>query len=55
MDISAPQEEELLISEERDTYMAEDMDYIDDQLVIGCGNRQPELNTFWRTIINFFP
>ena len=42
MDISAPQEEESLISEERDTYMAEDMDYIDDQLVIGRGHRPPE-------------
>ena len=39
----------------RKGYMAEDIDYTDDQLVGNRGWRSSGRNSFWRTIINFFP
>ena len=39
----------------RKGYMAEDIDYIDDQLVGNRGWQSSGRNSFWKTIINFFP
>lgn len=39
----------------RKGYMVEDINYTDDQLVGNRGWRLLGRNSFWRTIINFFP